>query len=152
MDVQRDVDAPMQLFIGGKFVDASDGGVFEVIDPATERSLGAVANGTIDAQAAVAAAAAARGRPPRARAEILRRAFELIVAQQEPLARLITRERQTLADARGEIATRRVLPLVPEEAVRNIGRVACAELKRIWCSTARRHRGARDAVEFSAAM
>jgi succinate-semialdehyde dehydrogenase/glutarate-semialdehyde dehydrogenase len=133
MDVQRDVDAPLQLFIGGKFVDASDGGVFEVIDPATERSLGAVANGTIeDAQAAVAAAAAAlpawAALAPRARAEILRRAFELIVAQQEPLARLITRENgKSLADARGEIAyAAEFFRWYSEEAVRNIGQLSRA--------------------------
>ena len=133
MDVPRDLDAPMQLSIGGKFVDASDGGVFEVIDPATERSLGAVANGTIeDAQAAVAAAAAAlpawAALAPRARGEILRRAFELIVAQQEPLARLITRENgKSLADARGEIAyAAEFFRWYSEEAVRNIGQVSRA--------------------------
>jgi succinate-semialdehyde dehydrogenase/glutarate-semialdehyde dehydrogenase len=133
MDVPRDLDAPMQLSIGGKFVDASDGGVFEVIDPATERSLGAVANGTIeDAQAAVAAAAAAlpawAALAPRARGEILRRAFELIVAQQEPLARLITRENgKSLADARGEIAyAAEFFRWYSEEAVRNIGQVSHA--------------------------
>jgi succinate-semialdehyde dehydrogenase/glutarate-semialdehyde dehydrogenase len=133
MDVPRDLDAPMQLSIGGKFVDASDGGVFEVIDPATERSLGAVANGTIeDAQAAVAAAAAAlpawAALAPRARGEILRRAFELIMAQQEPLARLITRENgKSLADARGEIAyAAEFFRWYSEEAVRNIGQVSRA--------------------------
>jgi succinate-semialdehyde dehydrogenase/glutarate-semialdehyde dehydrogenase len=133
MDVPRDLDAPMQLSIGGKFVDASDGGVFEVIDPATERSLGAVANGTIeDAQAAVAAAAAAlpawAALAPRARGEILRRAFELIMAQQEPLARLITRENgKSLADARGEIAyAAEFFRWYSEEAVRNIGQVSHA--------------------------
>ena len=133
MDVQRDVIAPNQLFIGGKFVDASDGATFEVIDPATERSLGAVANATVeDAEAAVSAAAAALPAwatlAPRARAEILRRTFELIVAQQEPLARLITRENgKSLADARAEMAyAAEFFRWYSEEAVRNIGQLSRA--------------------------
>ncbi len=133
MDVQRDIVAPTQLFIGGQFVDASDGGTFEVIDPAVERSLAAVANGTIeDALAAVAAAAAAlpawAARAPRTRAEILRRAFELIVAQQEPLARLITRENgKALPDARAEVAyAAEFFRWYSEEAVRNIGQLSRA--------------------------
>jgi len=133
MDVQRELIAPNQLFIGGKFVAASDGGTFEVTDPATERSLGAVANGTVeDADAAVSAAAAAlpawAALAPRARAEILRRAFELIVAQQEPLARLITRENgKSLADARAEMAyAAEFFRWYSEEAVRNIGQVSRA--------------------------
>ena len=133
MDVQREVVTPNQLFIGGKFLAASDGGTFEVTDPATERSLGAVANGTVeDADAAVSAAAAAlpawAALAPRARAEILRRAFELIVAQQEPLARLITRENgKSLADARAEMAyAAEFFRWYSEEAVRNIGQVSRA--------------------------
>ena len=133
MDVQRELTAPTQLFIGGKFVNASDGATFEVIDPATERSLAAVANGSVeDAEAAVAAAAAAlpawAALAPRARAEILRRAFELIIAQQEPLARLITRENgKSLADARAEMAyAAEFFRWYAEEAVRNIGQVSRA--------------------------
>ena len=133
MDVQRELIAPNQLFIGGKFVAASDGGTFEVTNPATERSLGVVANGTVeDADAAVSAAAAAlpawAALAPRARGEILRRAFELIVAQQEPLARLITRENgKSLADARAEMAyAAEFFRWYSEEAVRNIGQVSRA--------------------------
>jgi len=133
MDAQRDLVAPKQLFIAGEFVNASDGGTFEVIDPATERSLGAVANGTVeDAEAAVAAAAAAlpawAALAPRARAEILRRVFELIVAQLEPLARLITRENgKSLADARAEMGyAAEFFRWYSEEAVRNIGQVSRA--------------------------
>ena len=48
------------LFIGGRFVPASDGGRFDVIDPATGDVLQTVANGTVeDAIAAVDAAAEA---------------------------------------------------------------------------------------------
>jgi succinate-semialdehyde dehydrogenase / glutarate-semialdehyde dehydrogenase len=133
MDMQRDVVAPNKLFIDGKFVAASDGGTFEVTDPATERPLSAVANATIeDAEAAVAAAAAAlpawAALAPRARAEILRRTFELISAQQEPLARLITCENgKSLADARAEMAyAAEFFRWYSEEAVRNIGQLSRA--------------------------
>ena len=133
MDVQRDILTSTQLYIGGKFADARDGGTFDVIDPATERSLGAVANGTVeDAEAAVEAAAAAlpawAALAPRARGEILRRAFELIVTQQEPLARLITKENgKALADARAEMAyAAEFFRWYSEEAVRNIGQLSRA--------------------------
>ena len=133
MDVQRELAVPTQLFIGGRFVGAGDGGVFEVLDPATETSIATVANGTVeDAQAAVAAAAAAQpawaAQAPRARAEILRRAFELILAQQEPLARLITRENgKSLTDARAEMAyAAEFFRWYSEEAVRNIGQLSRA--------------------------
>jgi succinate-semialdehyde dehydrogenase/glutarate-semialdehyde dehydrogenase len=133
MDALRDIPIPKQLFIGGKFVDARDGGTFEVIDPATERSLGTVANGTEeDAKAAVEAAATAlpawAALAPRARAEILRRAFEIIAAQQEPLARLITQENgKSLTDARAEMAyAAEFFRWYSEEAVRNIGQLSRA--------------------------
>ena len=35
MDSQVELDVPRQLYVGGKFRDASDGGRFDVIDPAT---------------------------------------------------------------------------------------------------------------------
>src|SRR5215467_2254813 len=125
MDAQREVVAPNKLFIDGKFVAAGDGGTFEVTDPATERPLAAVANATVgDAEAAVAAAAAALP----AWAEILRRTFELIIAQQEPLARLITCENgKSLADARAEMAyAAEFFRWYSEEAVRNIGQLSPA--------------------------
>ena len=46
-----------RLLIGGKLVDASDGGTFENVNPATEEVLGVVADGTAaDMDAAIAAA------------------------------------------------------------------------------------------------
>ena len=50
------------LFIGGRSVPASDGGRFDVIDPATGDVLQTVANGTVE-DAIAAVDAAARGRP-----------------------------------------------------------------------------------------
>ena len=89
---------------------ASDGGRFDVLDPATGQVLTSVANGTVeDALAAVDAAdAAAAGwaaTAPRQRSEILRRAFELMTARAEELAHLISLENgKALTDARGEVA------------------------------------------------
>ena len=93
MDVQRDLDAPMQLFIGGKFVDASDGGVFEVIDPATERSLGAVANGTVED-----ARGGGGGRRRRAAGVGGARAAR---ARRDPAARLRAHDRRSRSRSRG---------------------------------------------------
>jgi succinate-semialdehyde dehydrogenase / glutarate-semialdehyde dehydrogenase len=133
MDTQRELEVPTQLYIGGKYRDASDGARFEVIDPATERSLGNVSSATVeDAKSAVTAAADAlpawSALAPRARAEILRRAFELVTAQKEALATLITRENgKSLADARAEMTyAAEFFRWYAEEAVRNIGQVSRA--------------------------
>jgi succinate-semialdehyde dehydrogenase/glutarate-semialdehyde dehydrogenase len=81
-----------------------------VLDPSTERQIGEVPNASVDdCLAAVDAAAGAapgwRARSPRERAEILRRAYELIIGETEDLARLISSENgKSLADARGEVA------------------------------------------------
>ncbi len=123
-------DLLTDLFIGGKPVPASDGGRFDVVDPATGRAVTSVADGTVqDAIAAVdAAEQAAAGwaaTPPRARAEVLRRAFELMTAQGEELARLVTLENgKALADARGEVAyAAEFFRWYSEEAVRAAGSV-----------------------------
>ena len=53
-------DIPTRLYIGGAWRDASDGGEFEVLNPATGEHLADVASGTVaDAITAVDAAAAA---------------------------------------------------------------------------------------------
>ena len=53
-------DLPLDLYIGGKPVPASDGSRFDVLDPATGEVIASVADGTVDdALAAVDAAAAA---------------------------------------------------------------------------------------------
>jgi succinate-semialdehyde dehydrogenase/glutarate-semialdehyde dehydrogenase len=103
------------------------------MDPATEKPIATVASGTEeDAQAAVCAAANAlpgwSARTPRERAEILRRAFELITARLEPLATLITRENgKALSDARAEMSyAAEFFRWYAEEAVRNIGQVSRA--------------------------
>src|SRR6185437_6325691 len=103
-------NVPTDLWIGGKWRKASDGGRFDVTDPATEKTNAAVASATVDdAIAAVDAAQGAfadwAGRQPRERAEILRRAYELIMRDAERFAKLITLENgKALPDSRGEVA------------------------------------------------
>ncbi len=126
---------------------ASDGGRFDVLDPATGEVITTVADGTVDdAMAAVDAAdAAAAGwaaTAPRERAEILRRAFELMTERAEDLAQLITLENgKALADARGEVAyAAEFFRWYAEEAVRAVGRGddrARPGPTRSWCSTSR---------------
>lgn len=104
------VTAHTELFIGGRWISAASGERFDVIDPATGEVLSSVADGGIaDAQAAMTAAADAAAdwaaTAPRRRSEILRTAYELIMARSEELAAIITAEMgKPLTDARGEVA------------------------------------------------
>src|SRR6266498_3823342 len=103
-------NVPTDLWIGGKWRKSSDGGRFDVLDPATENKIASVASATVDdAKAAVDAASDAfegwAGRKPRERAEVLRKSFELIMRDAERLAKLITIEndlRRTSARSRSE--------------------------------------------------
>lgn len=126
-------DVPVDLHIGGRWRPASDGARMDVIDPATESVIASVASASVeDAKAAVDAAASAAAdwaaRKPRERGEILRRAYELLVQQNERFARLITVENgKSLADARGEVAyAAEFFRWYAEEAVRNIGEISRA--------------------------
>jgi succinate-semialdehyde dehydrogenase / glutarate-semialdehyde dehydrogenase len=121
------------LYIGGKAVPAADGGRFDVLDPATGTVITSVADGGIqDAIAAVGAAEEAAASwaatAPRARAEILRAAFELMTAQREELATLIALENgKALVDARGEVSyAAEFFRWYAEEAVRIDGMVGFA--------------------------
>ncbi len=121
---------PTQLYIGGQWRDASDGSSFAVENPATGETIATVASGTVeDAIAAVDAAQAAfadwAARSPRERGEILRKAYELIVADKERFAALITLENgKALPDSRGEILyAAEFFRWFAEEAVRNVGEV-----------------------------
>jgi succinate-semialdehyde dehydrogenase/glutarate-semialdehyde dehydrogenase len=96
------------LVIGGDLVATSES--LAVLDPATGKELGTVSlAGAAECEAAVAAAHMSLDRwartSPRQRAEILRRAFELMTAHGEQLARLVTLENgKVLADSRAEVA------------------------------------------------
>jgi succinate-semialdehyde dehydrogenase/glutarate-semialdehyde dehydrogenase len=104
------LEVPTGLFVGGQWGGGRDGGTFPVLDPATEESLTEVADGTVaDALDAVGAAHDAlpawAATAPRERAEILRRAFELMTARAEQFARLMSAENgKSIRDARGEAA------------------------------------------------
>ena len=124
---------PTGLFIGGEFRSASDGGTFEVHDPSTGLVLLSIADATpADGAAALAAAdEAQRGwarTAPRARAEILRTAFELLTARAEDFALLMTLEMgKPLAESRGEVAYgAEFLRWFSEETARISGRFAMA--------------------------
>jgi succinate-semialdehyde dehydrogenase/glutarate-semialdehyde dehydrogenase len=124
-------NVPTDLWIGGKWRKSSDGGRFDVIDPATENKVASVASATVeDAKAALDAASAAfpgwAAKKPRERGEILRKAFELIMRDAERLAKLITIENgKALSDSRGEVAyAAEFFRWYAEEAVRNIGEVS----------------------------
>src|SRR5215210_3832689 len=126
-------DLLTDLWIGGKAVPATDGGRFDVLDPATGQVLTSVADGTVDdaiaaLDAADAAAQAWAATSPRERAEVLRRAWELMTEQADDLARLVTLENgKALADARGEIAyAAEFFRWYSEEAVRAVGQLMTA--------------------------
>ncbi|MBB3078942.1 succinate-semialdehyde dehydrogenase/glutarate-semialdehyde dehydrogenase [Streptomyces violarus] len=101
---------PKQLFIGGGWQDAESGRTLSVDNPATGEELCQVADaspadGRRAVEAAVAAQAAWAATAPRVRSEILRRAFDLIIARTEDLALLMTLEMgKPLAEARAEVA------------------------------------------------
>ena len=120
---------PTDLYIAGRWRAASGGGTLAVEDPSTGQTLTEVADGqsqdALEALGAASEAQAAWGSyPPRERGEILRRAYEALVAQTEDLALLMTLEMgKALAESRAEIAySAEFLRWFSEEAVRIHGR------------------------------
>jgi succinate-semialdehyde dehydrogenase/glutarate-semialdehyde dehydrogenase len=99
-----------EAYIDGAWVAAQSRQTFEVTNPSGGAVIVAIADcGAEDATAAVEAAARAMpawaARTAKDRAQVLRRWFELIMAAQEDLARLMTAEQgKPLAEARGEVA------------------------------------------------
>jgi succinate-semialdehyde dehydrogenase/glutarate-semialdehyde dehydrogenase len=124
---------PTDLFIGGTWRAASDGGRFDVTDPATGDVIAQVADGSVeDGLAAVAAAAQAgpawAATAPRQRAEILRRAWELMTERADEIATLISLENgKALVDAKGEtMYAAEFFRWYAEETVRMDGMVTTA--------------------------
>jgi succinate-semialdehyde dehydrogenase/glutarate-semialdehyde dehydrogenase len=97
-----------ELYINGQWRPGSTGERFDVLNPADESVLASVASATLDdAKDAMEAAQAAFGpwaaKKPRERAEILRKAFDIMSGQLEDIARLITLENgKGRVDAMGE--------------------------------------------------
>jgi succinate-semialdehyde dehydrogenase/glutarate-semialdehyde dehydrogenase len=119
---------PTGLYIGGKWVNGS-GDLIEVEDPATGKTLLEIANASAeDGLAALTSADETQASwakvPPRERAELLRRTFELVRERSEDFATLISLEMgKPIAEARGEVTYgNEFLRWFSEEAVRISGR------------------------------
>jgi succinate-semialdehyde dehydrogenase/glutarate-semialdehyde dehydrogenase len=99
-----------QCYVNGAWLDAADGRVSPVRNPASGAQIGTVPrlDGAATRQAIAAAAAAFpawAARSASQRAGILRRWFELMMANQQDLATLMTAEQgKPLAESKGEIA------------------------------------------------
>ena len=122
-----------ELFVDGAWASGTAGKRIDVFDPSSGRVLGTVADAELeDAQRAVDAAWRAADEwahyPARARAEILRRCYELMVRDHEDLARLIALENgKALPDARGEVTyAAEFFRWFAEEAVRGAGSYGAA--------------------------
>jgi succinate-semialdehyde dehydrogenase/glutarate-semialdehyde dehydrogenase len=109
-DMTADVmsKVPTDLFIGGTWRAASEGGRFDVTDPATGDVIAQVADASAEDGLAAVAAAHEAGKawaatPPRQRAEVLRRAWQLMTERADEIATLISLENgKALPDAKGE--------------------------------------------------
>ncbi|MGC5247754.1 NAD-dependent succinate-semialdehyde dehydrogenase [Gordonia sp. DT219] len=124
---------PRGAWIGGEPRPASSGATFDVLNPATGESLLAVADSSVeDALTAVErsadVAAEWAATPPRVRADILRRAFDLVTARKDEFAQTITLEMgKPLRESLGEVAYgAEFLRWFSEEAVRINGRTTTA--------------------------
>ena len=122
---------PTQLLIGGEWRDSTSGETFDVENPATGEKLATLASANSeDATAALDAACAVQDEwartTPRERAEILRRAFELVQERAEDFAALMTLEMgKPIAESKGEVTYGgEFLRWFSEEAVRDYGRTA----------------------------
>ncbi|MDR2255407.1 MAG: NAD-dependent succinate-semialdehyde dehydrogenase [Arthrobacter sp.] len=120
---------PKGLLINGEWRDASDGGTYDVFDPATGKVLATLASATSeDALAALDAADAAQKQwaltAPRVRADILRRAFDIINERREDFALVMTLEMgKPFGEALGEVTYgNEFLRWFSEETVRHYGR------------------------------
>jgi succinate-semialdehyde dehydrogenase/glutarate-semialdehyde dehydrogenase len=113
------------LFIDGAWQKPASGATFPVENPATNEIIAHVADGGPE-DAALAIEAAGRAQAawgkstPRERADILRRAFELVIANTDRLAAIMTAEMgKPLGEAKGEVAYgAEMLRWFSEEAVR----------------------------------
>jgi succinate-semialdehyde dehydrogenase / glutarate-semialdehyde dehydrogenase len=120
---------PRQLFIGGRWREASSGATLAVEDPSTAETIAEVADAQVeDALEALGAAAEKQAEwaasAPRERAEILRRAYEQLIERADELAVLMTLEMgKAVSESRAEIVyAAEFLRWFSEEAVRVHGR------------------------------
>ena len=99
-----------QAYLGGRWCDADNGATAEVNNPATGEILGTVpVMGRAETRRAIEAAKQAwadwRRRPAKERSLLLRKMYDLMLANVEDLGRLMTAEQgKPLAEAKGEVA------------------------------------------------
>ncbi|HHU94777.1 MAG TPA: NADP-dependent succinate-semialdehyde dehydrogenase [Alcaligenaceae bacterium] len=99
-----------QCYIDGQWLDADSGETMGVVNPATGKPLGTIPKmGAQETRRAIEAAAVAQKKwrvlSAKQRAVILRNWFDLMMAHQDDLARIMTLEQgKPLAEAKGEIA------------------------------------------------
>ena len=120
---------PDGLFIGGEWSPAISGRTLDVHDPATGEVIKTIADAAVEdgaaaLDAAVNAAAAWAKTPPRERAEILRRAFDLLQEHKDDVGLLMTLEMgKPLAESKAEVSYgSEFLRWFSEESVRIFGR------------------------------
>ncbi len=125
-------EVPKQLYVAGEWRDGAEG-TLAVEDPATGEALCEVADASVDDAKVALDAAVEAGRdwanhPPRERGEILRRAFEAIIARADELALLMTLEMgKPVTESKAEIVyAAEFLRWYSEQAVRIDGRYAVA--------------------------
>ena len=100
-----------QCYVGGKWVDADAGATLAVRNPATGVELGVVPRmGAAEAREAILAASAAlpawRSTIAKERGRLLRKWFDLVIANQDDLALIMTSEQgKPLAEARSEVVS-----------------------------------------------
>lgn len=99
-----------RCYVNGEWIDADGRQTIQVTNPATGDVLGSVPNmGAAETRRAIEAANAAlpawRAKTAKERSSLLRKWFELVLANQEELARIMTAEQgKPLVESRGEIS------------------------------------------------
>ncbi len=125
--------APARLYVGGEWRPAGDGAEIDVFDPSTAAPFTRVAVGSVEdaigaVEAADAAAAAWAASSPVDRSEVLRRAYELMLARADDIAVLVVREMgKAYSEAKAEVRyAAEFFRWYSGEAVRNIGSIQTA--------------------------
>lgn len=97
-------------YINGEWVVSASGNLFDVVNPATGETIAKVADlGVVETQKAIVAAHKAMAswakRTAKEKSAVLRKWFDLVMSNQEDLAKIMTVEQgKVLAEARGEVA------------------------------------------------